>query len=83
MAKLMAEYARAKFEKQHAQNGGDHLRLTASFGVAELIDGDTYRSFFERADKMLYAAKYSGRNKVITQNMNSHSKEKVSELLTI
>ena len=82
MARLMAEYARSKFEQQHAHNSAEHLKLTGSFGVAELIEGDTYRSFFERADKMLYAAKYSGRNKVMTQNLKSHSKEKVSEMLT-
>lgn len=38
--------------------------LTASFGVAVTQDGDTQTSWFAHADKALYDAKESGRNKV-------------------
>jgi diguanylate cyclase len=37
-------------------------RLTASFGIARIRDGDTAEALFERADKALYAAKEAGRN---------------------
>lgn len=42
----------------------ERVPVTASFGVAGFIEGDTIESCFERADKGLYKAKDSGRNKV-------------------
>jgi diguanylate cyclase len=45
---------------------GEHLgRITISIGVATLGSGDNPRSLIERADVCLYAAKRSGRNRVI------------------
>jgi diguanylate cyclase len=45
---------------------GEHLgRVTISIGVATLCAGDTPQSLIERADVCLYAAKRSGRNRVI------------------
>ena len=38
--------------------------LSASFGVAEVESGDSIESLFRRADKALYHAKETGRNKV-------------------
>jgi diguanylate cyclase len=40
-------------------------RITLSFGVAELIDGETVDGLIERADAALYRAKQAGRNCVI------------------
>lgn len=40
------------------------LRVTASFGVAEMKRDETTKEFIERADKALYAAKTNGRNQV-------------------
>ena len=42
------------------------LRTTASFGVAEMQDKDTYETIFERADRALYRAKEQGRNRAVT-----------------
>ncbi|WP_409252175.1 GGDEF domain-containing protein [Bacillus sp. SCS-153A] len=42
--------------------------LTASFGVAELHAYDTLDSLLNRADKALYKAKNSGRNRVVTSS---------------
>ena len=47
---------------------GEHLgRVTISIGVATLRPGDTVASLIERADACLYAAKRSGRNRVISE----------------
>jgi diguanylate cyclase (GGDEF)-like protein len=40
-------------------------KVTASFGVAELIAGEDDASFFQRADRALYDAKDLGRNQVV------------------
>lgn len=41
------------------------VRITMSFGVTEVQPGDTPESMFSRADKMLYLAKDTGRNKTL------------------
>jgi diguanylate cyclase len=47
---------------------GEHLgRVTISVGVASLQKGDTAQALIGRADACLYAAKRSGRNKVICE----------------
>jgi diguanylate cyclase len=62
----VAERIRVKFE---ANGGNDESiasefgRLTASFGVAEIRDGEAPSALIERADQMLYEAKRKGRNR--------------------
>jgi diguanylate cyclase len=47
---------------------GENLgRVTVSVGVASLRPGDTVATLIERADNCLYAAKRSGRNRVISE----------------
>jgi diguanylate cyclase len=43
-------------------------RITASFGVATMREGDSPSSLIERADRCLYAAKHAGRNKVMSED---------------
>ena len=38
--------------------------ITASIGVAQLSDGESFARLFDRADRCLYRAKQSGRNRV-------------------
>ena len=40
--------------------------VSVSIGVAVLRDDDTIQTLIERADKCLYAAKRSGRNRVVS-----------------
>jgi diguanylate cyclase len=42
--------------------------LTVSLGVASRKDGDNPISLFERADRALYQAKHSGRNRVVSED---------------
>jgi len=47
---------------------GEHLgRVTVSIGVAAVQKGETSQSLIERADSCLYAAKRSGRNRVVCE----------------
>lgn len=43
-------------------------RCTASFGVSALRDGEHWESLIERADKALYSAKRSGKNRVVVSD---------------
>lgn len=43
-------------------------RVTASFGIAMYRSGETAASFIERADRCLYVAKNSGRNRVVGED---------------
>lgn len=44
---------------------GDAI-ITASFGVAQLKAGETFTNLLQRTDERLYAAKSSGRNRIIS-----------------
>jgi diguanylate cyclase len=68
------ESARAMTERMRSQLEGMQLavnasgqqigRITASFGIAELITGDDTGTLVERADAKLYEAKCAGRNRI-------------------
>lgn len=61
-------------------NNGSEVVVTASFGVAEIIDSDTeIKNILDRADKNLYEAKRLGRNRVIGIENNAA----IEELVTV
>ncbi|MCP4596549.1 GGDEF domain-containing protein [Neptuniibacter sp.] len=45
---------------------GKPVGITMSFGVAEIVEGDSIDDVFARADQALYKAKEDGRNRVCT-----------------
>lgn len=51
-------------ERLHQIELAEQLTVSASFGVAPLQQGDSFRSLFERADAALYRAKQQGRSQV-------------------
>ena len=55
------EQLRAAIENCKPEN----LVITSSIGAAELIEGDDFDSLFNKADKAVYEAKETGRNKVV------------------
>jgi diguanylate cyclase len=56
-----------KTVRSHAWNnpGGGDVSLTASFGIADIRDGETAIDLINRADQMLYEAKKRGRNRTM------------------
>lgn len=63
----VAAHIKAQLEQQVWQKPGAPntlLRVTASFGVAQLAEGEGTSSLVSRADARLYDAKTSGRNRV-------------------
>lgn len=62
-AKSVAESLRGKIESQEFPDAG---RVTASFGVACMSDENS--DLFGAADKAMYLAKTSGRNKVVSHD---------------
>ncbi|CAB3679760.1 MAG: GGDEF domain-containing protein [Achromobacter pulmonis] len=51
-------------------HGGSTIAYTFSAGVADWLPGENLPAFFERADRMLYAAKQAGRNRVVGPGEN-------------
>lgn len=50
---------------------GDSVRMTASFGVVQVQQGESIQNAIHRADALLYAAKQAGRNCVRWQSLAS------------
>jgi two-component system, cell cycle response regulator len=64
-ARAIADRIRAAFSAAPVESL--HKRVTASFGVAEMGEGERGDDVLRRADAALYEAKHSGRNRVVTQ----------------
>jgi diguanylate cyclase len=70
-ALTVAEKVRCAVEVFRFHSRGKRVPLTLSCGVAQLTAGDAIETAFERADKALYLAKTSGRNRSITETQLS------------
>jgi len=69
-AVTLADQIRGSVENKKLvkRSTGDILgTITISIGVAQLTKGDTAESLVQRADKCLYRAKNSGRNRVVAE----------------
>lgn len=60
--KNLAERIRRNVETLDCVCEGNHIKMTASFGIATLNIDESEESFFIRTDKALYEAKNGGRN---------------------
>lgn len=63
-AKLFAEDVRALVAENTFEFQGERIPVTVSIGCAEASAEDTSSELIQRADKKLYEAKHSGRNRV-------------------
>ncbi len=64
-AMVLLDKIRVAITKLGFHYRGQPVSVTASCGVAELKQGDSAESLFERADKALYQAKKDGRNRCV------------------
>ena len=67
-ATMLADRLREKIEANPLKLNELALPLTVSIGVTSLQEGDTIDKLFQRADRYLYEAKVSARNKVVAGN---------------
>jgi diguanylate cyclase len=66
-ARQLTERMRSQLEAMQLavnESGQKIGRITASFGIAELREGDDTAALIQRADAMLYQAKCAGKNRV-------------------
>ena len=61
---------RLRHQISQANLADNNRRITASFGVTQMIENDTYFQFMKRADLALYAATSGGRNKTVVRMTN-------------
>ena len=64
----VAERLQHALVKQPFAHHGQAIEMTFSAGVSSLQDGDTEATLLKRADKALYEAKRTGRNRVLPGN---------------
>jgi two-component system cell cycle response regulator len=65
-AEQVAERVRELLEHASIRDGnGDAIPVTASFGVATYVIGETLEQIIDRADRAMYRAKSGGRNRVV------------------
>jgi diguanylate cyclase len=70
-AKQLTERIRKEFEEKRLvvnECGRQIGTITASFGIAQLAEGDDPETLIQRADDKLFEAKHAGRNRVAMDN---------------
>lgn len=75
-ATKLAERLRRSTAELNAETSGQSLKVTCSFGVAQLRYEESYASLFERADAALYQAKEAGRNRVVQDGIAPRTEER-------
>jgi len=64
-AEVVAERIREAVAQLSCNEGHRSFSFTISLGLTTLSEGEHLTTFFDRADKALYEAKHSGRNKTV------------------
>lgn len=66
-AYVLVERLRHRLEQTRHDGLPATTQVTASFGIAERIPGENLDQLFDRADRLLYAAKSAGRNRSLVE----------------
>ncbi len=72
-AQAVAEKLRLAVQTKHFQYANQRVSITASCGLARFRESDSADSLFERADRALYQAKESGRNRCCKEEAHTPS----------
>lgn len=78
-AVILAERIRSTIAKRELLVGDRRIPVTVSIGVTTLAWEDSEDSFFDKADRALYRAKDSGRNKVCCHQRDRLTTESLEE----
>ena len=65
-AMLLAERLRNAVQQLNITHADDKIMLTVSIGLSRYHEGESLECTMQRADKALYNAKETGRNKVVS-----------------
>ncbi len=68
-AKNIAERIRLNISTSKVEHGGQSIRVTMTFGVAQAKAGDRIEHLIQQADNRLYYGKGHGKNQVVDQNL--------------
>jgi diguanylate cyclase (GGDEF)-like protein len=68
-AQAIAEKIREAIAMQRVVFGNKRIDVTASFGIAQLLPGESKNNLIKRADNALYTAKELGRNRVAISSL--------------
>lgn len=60
----IAERIRSVIENREIKYEDKIIRITASFGITEVKEGDTFDTLYKRVDEALYKAKKDGKNTI-------------------
>jgi diguanylate cyclase (GGDEF)-like protein len=74
-AATVAQFLRSAIEDAEIEFSGEKIKITASFGIAELHDSDSeIKEVLDRADTALYEAKRKGRNQIVVKQHPENQK---------
>lgn len=72
---MVMDEVRVQFSEARQQSDHEEFGVTLSCGIAGLIDGDDASTINDAADKALYMAKDTGRNRVELAERETRSTE--------
>ncbi len=64
---MIAERFRSELARSRIEIDDETIAATASFGIAEYRHGESRENWIARSDRNMYAAKQSGRNRVVAE----------------
>ena len=76
----LADRIRREFAAMAIDGLSADIRLTASFGLAQMQRGEGYGKLFARADAALYRAKEAGRDRVVADGQTNEGTNAIAAI---